>query len=121
MSHDPMASIADRLAVIDAVTRVAVLADRRHWEELRELFADPVEVDYTALSGGEPEELSPDDLVISRWKPFLEGFRTTQHMLTNHLVEVEGDEATCHADVRATHFLPQEDDPDGSVWQVGGL
>lgn len=59
MRPDTANPIADRLAVVDAVTRVAVLADQRRWEALRGLFAEPVEVDYTALSGGEPRSFRP--------------------------------------------------------------
>ena len=39
------------------MTRVAVLADRRSWDDLRACFAGLVEIDYTALVGGEPEVL----------------------------------------------------------------
>lgn len=50
----------------------------------------------------------------------MERFQATQHMLANHLVEVSGDEASCRADVRATHFSPQDDGAE-PVWQVGGF
>lgn len=117
MQRDPL---ADRLAVIDTVTRVAVLADRRRWEELCGVFTEPVEVDYTALSGGQSEKLSPKELVFERWKPLLERFRATQHLLANHVIAFSGEEVVCQVDVRATHFSPQVDTEE-AVWQVGGF
>ena len=43
------------------VTRVAHYIDARRWAELRSLFADTVETDYTSLFGGQVTEQSADD------------------------------------------------------------
>ncbi len=36
------------------------------------------------------------------------GLKATQHMITNHVITIEGDEATCVAYVQARHHLPNE-------------
>ena len=51
--------------------------------------------------------LSPDDIVNNARKNF-GGFEATQHLITNHIVEPVNNEATCHAHVRAYHFLSND-------------
>ena len=119
MTETTIQALADRVEIVERVTRVAVLADRRSWDDLRACFAGLVEIDYTALVGGEPEEL-PAEALMERWQELLESFAATQHLVTNHLVALEGDTATCDADVRATHFRPSGDGQE-PVWQVGGF
>jgi hypothetical protein len=110
-------SAVDRLDVIETCTRMASHADAREWDALREVFADEVRLDYTSLQGGEPATLSRDDLIES-WAGLLGQLQATQHLLTNHLVTVTGDTATCTAAFQATHLLPN---PHGdAVWTLGG-
>jgi hypothetical protein len=48
----------------------------------------------------------------------LRGFTACQHASTNHLIDVDGDEATCSSYVLGTHYLAEDPDP----WlTVGGL
>ncbi len=109
--------LLDRTEIVDVVTRVATLADARDWSALRSLFADEVELDHTSLDGGEPETLRSDDLV-EVWRKTFSGFDATQHVLGNHLARVSGDEATCTAYVRASHYLVNYQG--GDVWTLGG-
>lgn len=109
--------VLDRQAVEDLVTRMFVLTDNREWKALTECFAARVLVDYTSLSGGEPATVAREDLVAS-WKGLLEGFKTTQHLATNYLVDLRGDEATLTASFQAQHYLP--DDHGESTWTLGG-
>ena len=50
-------------AVQTVVTRVAHTIDGRRWPELRALFADTVQTDYTSLFGGEVQDQAVDDLM----------------------------------------------------------
>ena len=43
-----------KIELHDLVTRMFVYTDRRRWDELRDVFADEVTLDWTALFGGEP-------------------------------------------------------------------
>ncbi|MFD7630140.1 nuclear transport factor 2 family protein [Streptomyces sp. NPDC059851] len=104
----------DRLDVIDSCTRMARYADQRDWEGLAGVFADTATLDYTSLNGGEPVTLPPAQ-ITEGWKNGLGVYAATQHLLTNHLVTVDGDTAVCTADFQATHLKT-----DGSLWTLGG-
>ncbi|WP_067812746.1 nuclear transport factor 2 family protein [Actinomadura kijaniata] len=107
----------DRQAVVEACTRMAWHADQREWEALKAVFADEVRLDYTSLNGGEPAVLSPE-LIVDAWSRVLGGFDATQHLVTNHLVTLDGDAAVCTASFQATHRLA---DPFGApLWTLGG-
>ncbi len=44
----------ERDRIIETTIRVAWYADQRRWDEIPDLFADQVLLDYTSLTGGEP-------------------------------------------------------------------
>ena len=50
-------------------------------------------------------------MIISEWKKSL-GYLTTHHMISNHLIEINGQQATVKAYFHATHCLhnPYGDD-----------
>ena len=107
----------DRTEIVEQTTRMAWLADRRDWDRLVDLFADEVDLDYTALTGGHPVRLSPVDLVAG-WRAGLGGLDATQHLVSNHLVDVDGDRAVATAQFQATHVLAN---PHGDpTWTLGG-
>jgi hypothetical protein len=114
---DQLQEVADRLAVQDTVTRMAVHADRRDWHAFTGIFAGQVSVDYTALIGGAPSSVAGADLVAG-WASALGGYQATQHLVANQLVEVDGDAATATATFQATHYLPNPHG--GPLWTLGG-
>jgi hypothetical protein len=109
--------IADRDNVRTVVTRVSHEIDRRHWPELRALFAAVVTADYTSLFGGEVLEQKADDL-IDGWRRAFAPVPTTQHLLGPVDAEVKGDAATAQCHVRAYHLCPGL--PGGDEWLVAG-
>lgn len=109
--------LIDRFAVIEVCTRMGWHADQREWEALKTVFAGEVRLDYTSLNGGEPAVLSPAQ-IADAWSRVLGGFDATQHLITNHLVTLDGDTAVCTASFQATHRLA---DPLGApLWTLGG-
>jgi hypothetical protein len=107
----------DRIAVIEVCTRMAWHTDRREWAELREIFSEKVRLDYTSLNGGEPVELTPDQ-IVGGWSELLGALDATQHLITNHLVTVDGDSAGCTASFQATHVLANRFG--APLWTLGG-
>jgi SnoaL-like domain len=102
----------------ETVIRMFVYTDRRDWAALRGIFGDTVTIDWTSLNGGDPLTLSGDELVAG-WRSALGGFKATQHLVGNVLVEELAEEhavVTCYG--HATHLLPN--DLGESRWTVGG-
>lgn len=117
-TDDPaLRKLLDQRAITETVIYVANFADARAWGELRDLFTDEVEVDYTSLAGGEPSVVKADDLIAS-WRGTLAGFDATQHQVTNILVTVSGDGAQANAYIHADHYLAGA--PGGDHWLVLG-
>ncbi|MGW0659536.1 nuclear transport factor 2 family protein [Streptodolium elevatio] len=55
---------------------------------------------------------------MAGWSQALGGFDATQHLITNHMVDVTGDSAVCTAAFQATHRLAN---PFGApLWTLGG-
>ncbi|WP_199487779.1 nuclear transport factor 2 family protein [Actinomadura spongiicola] len=112
-----MSDTADRLAIIEACTRMAWYADQRELNRLGEVFADSVTLDFTSSHGGVPVTLTPAQ-IVEVWAGLLGAFDATHHLVTNHLVTLEGDSAVCAAAFHATHRL--SDPSGGPLWTQGG-
>jgi len=102
----------DRIAVTTIVETIARGADLRQWDLVRAVLADRVELDY-----GTPERLTPAD-VVDRWRPLLEAFDATQHMLSDVAVTLDGDSARATSRFHATHVLRGA--PGGDAWVLTG-
>jgi hypothetical protein len=111
------ASVTDRLEIVELSSAMGLLVDAREWDALEQLFADPVDVDYTSLQGGDPQTMRPGDL-IAGWQQVLDHLDATQHLISDHVVTVDGDRATCAANVQGTHVLANA--TGGPLWTVGG-
>ncbi|MER6674578.1 nuclear transport factor 2 family protein [Streptomyces sp. NPDC000983] len=107
----------DRSDIIDTCTRMAWYADLRDWDRLAAVFADKVTLDYTSLNGGEPVTLEPGQIAAA-WREGFSRYTATQHLLTNHLVTVDGDGAVCTAAFHATHH--GSSDLGATLWTLGG-
>jgi hypothetical protein len=90
--------------------------DSRKWNELQELFAATVALDYTSLFGGAASETKAADLV-GGWRAALEGV-STHHMLGPIDVRITGEAADARCHVRALHYRAAA--PGGDTWEVLG-
>src|SRR5712692_8329180 len=109
--------LLDRAEISDVQLRYATGLDSRDWALFRSCFTDEIEVDFTSVFGGDPRKVSAD-----RWadaaRRTLSGLAATQHMITNHVITVDGDKALCVAYVQAQHYLPN--DRGDSIQTMGG-
>jgi ketosteroid isomerase-like protein len=104
---------ADEAAVATVVESVATLADRGEFDALERLYAPEVRVDYSSLTGGEPEVKSGTALMTD-WAGMLPGFDRTRHAISNVKVALNGSTATATANVVADHWLGSRH------WQLSG-
>ncbi|WP_438445078.1 nuclear transport factor 2 family protein [Gorillibacterium sp. sgz5001074] len=107
----------NKLSIMETVSRFALHADNREWEELQRLFTEDVQLDYTSLTGGEPATI-PAKVLMDSWRTALTPLKT-QHLISNHVIDFENEQqATCHAYFQAQHELPNPFG--GSQWTLGG-
>jgi hypothetical protein len=103
-------------AVREAVANLPHQLDAKRWAEVRALFAARVHTDYTSLSGGTPQDQTPEALV-GGWEKALARV-ATQHLLGPVVVRIDGDRAEARCHVRAIHFA--EGAPGGPSWEAIG-
>jgi len=95
--------LEDRQAIIDVVIRYCVAVDRRDWAMFADCFAPSMRTDSGELSSEE---------FVAIVAGALPGFRSTQHLSTNHVVTfdpTDPDRATCESDMYAQHHLDASD------------
>lgn len=103
--------------IIETVSRLFIATDSRNWNDLKNIFDTNVLLDYSSMTGGEPSNLSPDQIIDS-WKAFLPGFDSTHHQLGNFIVKEHGHHADVFCYGTASHYLIN---PSGyNVWTVVG-
>jgi hypothetical protein len=97
--------VALAFAAIQAVTAIFTAADTHDWAGLRSRLGDRVRLDWTSLNGGEPAELSGDQ-VTEAWRTLLGAFDATHHQLGSFLVDqIDAGQARLRFYGTATHVL----------------
>jgi hypothetical protein len=123
-------ALRDRLDIAEVMTRYATGIDNVSLDILRGCFADEVEIQ--ASSAGKLHELfqhagfdhgiklKRDDWVNNLGTGMRSnGVTVTQHVITNHLIELGQDEAVCTSYLRAMHFNGAQF-PGSPPYEVGG-
>jgi hypothetical protein len=111
------AELADRLAILELIGRLALTIDAKDWDTLGGLFTDTVYHDRTSLTGGEPYT-APVAQFVDGWRQTLQNMDAVHHQITNHVISLDGDLATCAANMQGTHVLANASG--GPIWTVGG-
>jgi hypothetical protein len=107
----------DCLAILDLIGRLALLLDARDWNALERLFTDTVYNDRTSLTGGEPVSISAAEFVDG-WRQTLQNLTAVHHLITSHVISLDGNTATCGANMQGTHVFASASG--GPMWTVGG-
>lgn len=87
----------DEIAIHDLTVVYCWALDTREFEKLREIFLE----DCTALYG--PRELLGVQAVMDRCRQALAPLDASQHMVTNHRINIDGDRATSRCYFHAQH------------------
>lgn len=102
----PSLTIEDLIAraeVTDVMHAYATGIDRRDWQLFQSIFTDEVDLDFSSW-GSEPGRRSAKDWAAGVCQS-LSGFTATQHVMSNHVVTLNGDEAVCVTYMQALHYL----------------
>ena len=113
MDEQKIQTLLDRMEITDTSIRYATGIDTRDRDLYRSCFRDEIDLDMSDMGLGEPMKMSADvwaDQALS----LVSGFQATQHIITNHVITIEGDRATCVAYLQAQHYSPE------NMYTVGG-
>jgi SnoaL-like domain len=86
-------ALVDRQEIVDTIVRWAYALDTKDWAAARACFTNEVETDYSDPRGTSPTRLTAEAFVELRRRAHEK--LMTQHLSTNHLVTLDGDQATC--------------------------
>ena len=107
-------SLEDRALIGDLVVGYAFAIDERNWQAFEALFTPDAHIDYTAAGGIKGTLPEVRDWLAG----VMAGFPMTQHLVTNKVVAIDGDRATCQSALLNPMGVP---DGDGMMlWLEGG-
>src|ERR1700730_1259293 len=107
--------IEQRLRIADVLYRYATALDARDWELLAQVFAE--DAIYSIGAHGEIRGVSA---IAARIAELIGGYESTQHLVTNPVIEVDGTHARSTSYVRAYHHWTG-DDRSRNKMELGGV
>lgn len=134
MTEEILQRLADRAAITDTVLRFARAFDIQNWSMLRACLTDAVEVDYADFRGEVARILRADVYVQNRSDTL--SHLKTHHLVTAHLITIEGNEAECISNMVIYRFAPEMETDNrfdthgyytfrlyrsGEAWQIGKI
>lgn len=93
----------DRGGVIELGHAIFAAIDERDWVGVKKYFAPRLMVNMAENAGGEPEQVSPDEL-FSGWRKSLDLPVGLHHQVGNHRVVFRDDGADLHCSILSIHY-----------------
>ena len=121
LSCEAMAQLAwDELSIRKTMARVAHAQDTLDPVAYRKCFTERVMLSSAVMfANWQPQEITADELTRMTFEK-LGGADAGQHMVFNHIIDVDGDEATCEADLYAMSVLNPSGGEDATHAAMGG-
>ncbi|MGI9646195.1 MAG: nuclear transport factor 2 family protein [Ilumatobacteraceae bacterium] len=105
--------LADEHAIVAVAVRYCWALDTRDWELLRDVFLPDATADLATRN-----ELEGVDAIAARCRAALEPLDASQHFVSTHQVDVDGDAATHRCHLHAQHTRRGVEG--GENYMVGG-
>ncbi|AGZ42001.1 nuclear transport factor 2 family protein [Actinoplanes friuliensis] len=114
--------LADRAELIELFGLYADIADLKEFTELPgRVLTDPITLDFASVADIPPMTV-PLAGYVENLRAAFAPYAATHHVITGHVIKIDGDRATIHAHVRAEHWLPEEAAAGGpDRWLVVGF
>jgi ketosteroid isomerase-like protein len=107
--------LSDKLEITETLYRYATALDTRDRELLRDVFLE----DAVFLIGAGVGEYRGVEAIGSVVSEFLGGLEASQHIITNPVIELDGDRATSTCYLHAQHYMPDQR-TGGNTLEIGG-
>ena len=110
----------DKLMIAETIYLYAIGIDTKDFDLYGSIFTDHVNIDFSSYEGSSVPETTvlTRDQWVSRVRPLFTGLAATQHSMTNPVVNIDGDTASCRMYMQAHHvFEPKKED---SWFTIGG-
>lgn len=106
MTQTQLAPVGDpeTARVIQRVSSIPLAVDLANYDLAEAAFAPRIVIDYTSLWGGEPQTMTPAELMTG-WRGIVPGFDATFHELRDVRATITGDRATASAFVDGRHWI----------------
>lgn len=114
MSADRLQRLEDRLEIQDLMSRYSTAVDAKRLDLLESVFVPGSIVDFRGNGG----PMLPYPEVVEFLRDSMAGFAGCQHYVTNHLIELDGDRATCR--IYVFTYLASIVDGDEVLFADGG-
>jgi 3-phenylpropionate/cinnamic acid dioxygenase small subunit len=98
--HRQIADLTDRSELTDLVYRLGAALDERRFEDLRTIYSDQARFEFS-----DNPEIGDLDSAIANAEKMATHFEHTHHVITNPIIELNGDSATIRTNLVATHVL----------------
>lgn len=106
--------LTDREQIQEMMARYALALDKKDYDGVAACFTADAEIVYAGYSG----TLKGHDVIIAHMKHAIEPLDATQHLFTNFLIDVDGDDAQLTCYIIAQHV--RKGTPGGDFYLAGG-
>jgi 3-phenylpropionate/cinnamic acid dioxygenase small subunit len=108
MNQEKLELLYDRMEIIDTINRYATSVDTRDWDLFLTCYTDEMNADMVSIGFHEPIDMRAEDF-LEIIKQAVDPYESTQHLISNHVIHINGDNATCVCYLQAQHFRQDED------------
>ena len=116
MTDPTVKQLLDKIEVGEVMNRYCLAVDTRDWDLLTNCFTQDCEADFRSF--GSREVVRGRDVWVAMVRETIGGLDSTHHATSNHLAEINGDDAKLTAYIQAMHWLQNDlGDPE---YTVGG-
>lgn len=112
---DALAELTRWHEVFDLSVAYTTAIDWRDWESYRAIFTDELDIDFSSFTHRPAQPMTADQWVDAV-RSLIEGFEATQHLLGNHVITFDGEDAGHYtAYIQAQHWMARD-----SYYTIGG-
>jgi len=103
MDQAKLQLLYDRMEIIDTINRYATSVDTRDWDLFLTCYTDEMVADMVSVGFDKPMTMKAQEF-LEIIRQAVSPFDSTQHLISNHVIDIDGDSATCVCYLQAQHF-----------------